>query len=64
MSKNYQKHLLSIDDLGWKLHEVDNSQNWDGLSKFYLEQCYKNPGLLKLTYFKNWYNAVKLSLEN
>lgn len=59
MSKNLQKNSIDLDDLGWTLYFPDNKNNWDGLSSFYIEQCHRNPRLLKQQYFRDWYNAVK-----
>lgn len=64
MSKNLQKNSISIEELGWSIYERNNLSNWDGLSNFFIEQCERNPGLLKVAYFRQWYNAAIDTITN
>jgi len=62
MSKNLQKTSIPFDVLGWSLHKAGNINEWDGLSEFFLQQCDRNPYLLKESYFFTWYKAIKKTI--
>lgn len=59
MAVNLQKNSISLDVLGWELYPMGINNNWDGLSRFFIEQCDIHPNWLKTQYFRKWYKAVK-----
>ncbi len=58
MATNLQKNSISLDELGWKLYPAGTNKTWDGLSRFFVEQCNLRPDWLNTQYFRRWYNAV------
>ena len=59
MAINLQKNSISLDALGWKLYSPGTDKKWDGLSRFFVEQCKLHPEWLKNQYFRKWYKAVR-----
>lgn len=64
--RNQAKGLASLKDMGWTLHKPGRIEDWDGLSKEFVEIVEKKPELLNDKTIKDWYRGTKnlLSLSN
>ncbi len=59
MLTNSIKSNWMLEELGWVLLPIDETTNWDGMLKWYIDQVEENKFFLSTTYFKTWYNAAK-----
>ncbi len=59
MKNNSIKSNYSLDEMNWNLYETGNLNNWDGLTKLFIEIVEKNSDLLKDSYIKSWYKISK-----
>jgi len=54
MVRNSAKSNWTIEELGWKLYDKGNLENWDGLINCFLELTNKNPLYEKNGYIRGW----------
>ncbi|MBQ8292455.1 MAG: HNH endonuclease [Bacilli bacterium] len=59
MKNNSIKNNYSLEEINWHLHESGNLDDWDGLTKLFIEIVEKNNDLLKDSYIKSWYKISK-----
>ena len=59
MLNNAVKSNWSLEQLRLELHPAGNFDEWDGLTKLFVEIVGKDEELLKDSYIKTWYNASK-----
>lgn len=59
MKNNSIKSNYSLDEMNWNLYERGNLNNWDGLTKLFIEIVEKNNDLLRDSYIKSWYKISK-----
>ncbi len=59
MKNNSIKSNYTIDEIHWKLYPKGHIQDWDGLTKLFVELVDNNNQLLNDAYIKNWYNVSK-----
>ena len=57
--RNQAKGLASLEDMGWTLHDAGKIEDWDGMSRQFLEIVGKHEELLDDKMIKEWYNATK-----
>lgn len=61
MKNNSIKSNYTIDEIHWTLHPQGDINEWDGLTKAFVELVNQNKDLLKDNYIKSWYNiSIKL----
>lgn len=63
MKNNSIKSNYSLEEIGWKLYEKGNINEWDGLTQLFIELVNKNESLLDDNYIKRWYNVAKKAFE-
>lgn len=64
MKNNSIKSNYTIDEIHWTLHPQGDINEWDGLTKAFVELVNQNKDLLKDNYIKSWYNiSIKLMRE-
>ena len=56
---NSSKSNFLIEELGWKLHDSGNIEEWDGMIFWYIKYRNKNNNILKDKYIKNWDTALE-----
>lgn len=56
---NSIKSNWTLEHLRWKIYEVGNIEEWDGLTKIFIELVEKDIALLKDNYIKKWYSISK-----
>ena len=59
MKNNSIKSNYTIDEINWKLYPKGNLNEWDGLTKQFVELVDNNKELLCDNYIKNWYILSK-----
>ena len=59
MKNNSIKSNYTIDEIHWSLYPKGKINDWDGLTKVFIELIEKDTNLLNDTYIKNWYNISK-----
>ncbi|PKO95279.1 MAG: HNH endonuclease [Bacteroidetes bacterium HGW-Bacteroidetes-9] len=60
MIKNAVKSNWTLEQLGWRLYDGGNIEQWDGLTRDFIDLVEKNKELLSDAYIKKWY---KISLK-
>lgn len=63
MKNNSIKSNYSLQEIGWKLYEKGNINEWDGLTQIFIELVNKNESLLYDNYIKRRYNATQKVFE-
>lgn len=56
---NSIKSNWTLEHLRWKIYEAGNIEEWDGLTKIFIELVEKDIALLKDNYIKKWYSISK-----
>lgn len=59
MLNNAIKSNWSLELLRWELYPAGNFEEWDGLTKMFVEMVDNDECLFKDKYIKTWYNASK-----
>ncbi|MBE6670207.1 MAG: HNH endonuclease [Ruminococcaceae bacterium] len=59
MQNNSIKSNYSLEEINWKLHPGGNLNEWDGLTKLFIELVDKNNDLLHDSYIRSWYKISK-----
>ena len=65
--RNSAKSNWTIDEIGWKLYDKGELNNWNGLIHYFLDLTKKNPDYEQDKYVSNWKTALlraKKDLEN
>lgn len=57
MKNNSIKSNYTIDEIHWKLYPKGNINEWDGLTKVFLQLVRNDEELLKDAYIKSWYKV-------
>ena len=57
--RNQAKGLASLEDMGWTFHDAGKIEDWDGMSRQFLEIVGKHEELLDDKMIKEWSNATK-----
>lgn len=63
MLNNAIKSNWTLEQLRWKLYPAGSFEEWDGLTKLFVEIVNADEQLLKDKYIKSWYNASKAVLQ-
>ena len=63
MVNNSIKNNFTLEQLGWTLKDKGDIQNWDGLSKIFLEIVEQDKSLLHISRIKSYYTATKEVME-
>lgn len=63
MKNNSIKSNYTIEELRWTLYPKGDITEWDGLTYVFIKLVDKDPGLLKDSYIRNWYNVSKKCLR-
>lgn len=63
MVNNSIKNNFTLEQLGWTLKDKGDIQNWDGLSKIFLEIVEQDKSLLRISRIKSYYAATKEVME-
>ncbi len=56
---NSIKSNWTLEHLRWKIYDAGNIEEWDGLTKTFIELVEKDITLLKDNYIKKWYSISK-----
>ncbi len=64
MVRNSAKSNWTIEELGWKLYDKGQLDNWDGLTNYFLELTNKNPRYEKDNYISAWKVALLKAMAN
>ena len=57
MKNNSIKSNYTIDEIHWKLYPKGEIEEWDGLTRIFVEIVDRNTELLKDNYIKSWYRV-------
>ena len=60
MLHNSIKNNWTLEQLQWKLHPAGDYEDWDGLTKLFLQIVESDTELLKDAYVKRWYKISKV----
>jgi hypothetical protein len=58
MVRNSAKANFTLDELGWSLREPGNIQEWDGLTRWFVDQARADRAILLDVYFRQWFAAA------
>ena len=61
MKNNSIKSNYTIDEIHWKLYPQGNIDEWDGLTKVFLQLVRNDEELLKDGYIKSWYKVSEIT---
>jgi hypothetical protein len=64
MLRNLAKSNFTLEELGWTTYPKGNINEWDGMTKWFIEYVDKNKYLLETKYIKDWYITAKRVLES
>lgn len=64
MINNSAKANFTLEELNWKLKNKGDIDNWDGLSKIFIEIVEKDSSLLKISGIETWYKVTKQFMKN
>lgn len=64
MVNNSAKSNFTLEQLGWTLKDKGNIQDWDGLSKMFVDIVEQNKSLLNIGRIKDYYKATKEIMED
>ena len=56
---NQAKAQWTLDELGWTLQPTGHLNDWDGLSRWFLDFLSSHPKHLEHPYIKSWHSAAK-----
>lgn len=59
MLNNLAKSNFTLEQLGWTLKDKGDINNWDGLSKVFVDFVENDESLLKINRIKSYYIATK-----
>lgn len=59
MKNNSIKSNYTIDEIGWKIYPKGSLEEWDGLTKLFVELVENNEELQEDAYINKWYNLSK-----
>lgn len=62
MLHNQVKNNWTLEQLNWTLHDSKQFDDWDGLTKSFVEFVEQNPDLLQDKYISSWFRASKKAL--
>jgi hypothetical protein len=63
MIRNAAKANFTIEELGWCLLPAGDIRDWDGLTRWFLQQVTIRKELRENVYFRTWYEAAKKVLS-
>ena len=58
-ARNSAKSNFLLEEIGWKLHEPGNLNEWDGLMKWFKVYASENPTVLEDKYILSWHKAAE-----
>lgn len=64
MIKNSAKSNWTLEEIGWTIKEAGNLNEWDGLTKIFIELLKSNKLLRLDPYIKKWESALIKALSN
>lgn len=59
MLHNSIKSNWTLEQIGWNIHEGGNLEEWDGLTKMFIEMVENDKSLLEYNYIYKWYKLSK-----
>lgn len=59
MLHNSIKNNWTLEQLQWELHDAGDFQEWDGLTRLFVELVQANDQMLQDSYIKKWYKLSK-----
>ena len=63
MIRNSAKSNWTIEEIGWKLQDKGQLDDWDGLISYFIDLTDKNPGYEKDNYVKEWKVALLKAMK-
>ena len=63
MIRNSAKSNWTIEEIGWKLHDKGQLDNWDGLVKYFIDLTNKNPEYENDTYVSRWKTGLMKAIN-
>jgi 5-methylcytosine-specific restriction endonuclease McrA len=64
MMRNSAKSNWTLEELGWQLHPPGDFEQWDGMTRWFLEYLRRDPSHLSENHIKRWYNAAVRATAN
>jgi hypothetical protein len=64
MKSNQAKLNWTLDELGWSLRPPGDMQEWDGLTKWFLQYAASHPVAVKTDYNRRWHEAAKRAMND
>ncbi len=64
MKNNSIKSNYTIEEIRWQIYPKGDINEWDGLTKIFINLVDKNRNLLKDNYIRSWYNVSKKCFIN
>lgn len=58
MIRNSAKSNWTIEEIGWKLHDKGQLDNWDGLVNYFIDLTNKDLNYEKDNYVKDWKHGL------
>jgi hypothetical protein len=62
MVRNAAKANFTIQELGWRMLPAGDMNEWDGLTRWFLQQATIRKELRERAYFRSWGDAAKKAL--
>lgn len=61
--RNSAKSNWLLEELGWRLHNSGDLEDWDGLIKWFISYATENSSILENKYLYSWYKAASSVLK-
>ena len=58
MVHNSIKSNWTLEQIGWEIHSIEQSSDWDGLTSEFVKLVEKDISLCEDSYIRKWYNAA------
>lgn len=63
MKRNSAKSNFTLEELNWNLWTPSKNEHWDGKLNWFIRTVDGNPDLLKTSYIRQWFIAVRKTLD-
>jgi hypothetical protein len=62
MIRNSAKSGWLLEELGWRLQEPGNLDEWDGLTSWFLDYCDNHPSVMEHQYLASWHRVARQTM--
>ena len=60
MLRNAAKNCATLEELGWTLHPPGRLEEWDGLTRWFVDYAREHPTEVTSPYLRTWLRAARV----